>query len=159
MMRYALLIKFGLSRLGRPSLQHGIVILVVADGNILVDVVADGFGFGMQLDEFSMGLRLLLLLGLFELLLLFEQVVCIFFGLLLGANLLLDGVDLGADLCGVVLRAAVVCFRKKVQRLEMSCVYRGLVLAFEIGDNLIYNLDRGVALLLRVANFLHSWVN
>lgn len=117
MMWYALLVKLSLPRLGCPSLEHRIVVFVVANRDILVHVVADRLCFGMQLDEFSMGLCFLLLLRLFELLLLLEQVVCVFLCLLLGADLLLDGVDLGADLRGVVLRAAVVCF-VKIQRLE-----------------------------------------
>lgn len=165
MMRYALLITLGLPRLRRPSLKHRVVILIVANRDILVHVVADRLCFGMQLDEFGMRLCFLLLLGLFKLLLLFEQVVCVFLCLLLGADLLLDGVDLGADLRGVVLCAAVVCFRKSpmVRKYELFvcvcvcvCVLGSgcLVLAFKIGYDLIYYFDGGVALLLGVADFL-----
>ena len=68
-----------------------------------------------------MGLCFLLLLGLFKLLLLFEQVVGVLLGLLLGPNLLLYGVDLGSDLSRFILRATVVCSGSKSElALHMS---------------------------------------
>lgn len=110
--------------LGLPLSHKLVVVLVVGDGHRVVDVVADGLGLCVELDELlGRGiLQLLLLLG--ELLLLLEQVVRVLLGLLLGTDLLLRGVDLAADLSGGVLSAAVI---------------------FPQGDDLVDKLDRGVA--------------
>ena len=93
----AVLLELGFPVLGRPCLDHGVVVLVVADGHLWADVVSDGLGLDSELDQLLGGFGFLLLLVLFQLLLLLEEVVGALFGLLLGANLLLNRVDGRSD--------------------------------------------------------------
>jgi hypothetical protein len=51
--------------LRRPCLDDGIVVLVIADGYLRADVVSDGLGLRIELDELLGSLSLLLLLVLF----------------------------------------------------------------------------------------------
>jgi hypothetical protein len=52
--------------IGRPGPHYGVVVFVVGDGDAVVDVVADGFDFDVELDEFLCGFFLFLLLGFGE---------------------------------------------------------------------------------------------
>jgi hypothetical protein len=48
-----------------PGLDHCVVVLVVADGYLWADVVSDGFGFDIELDQLLGSFDFLLLLVLF----------------------------------------------------------------------------------------------
>jgi hypothetical protein len=149
---YAVFFELCFPRFGCPCLEDSIVVLIVANRDVLVYVVAHRFGLCMELQELFVCLGFLLLLGLLKLFLLLKQIISILLGLLLSSNLLLYGVDLGSYLGRLVLRAAVICSGSRSETVLRITL--GLCLTFEIGNDLIYNLDWGASLLLGLADFL-----
>lgn len=89
--------------LGGPGSLDGVVVLVVADMDGVVDVVSDELGLNLELLVLGRSKLLLDLLLLCQLFLLFEQVGRIFLGPLLESNLLLNTVYLCTDLSDSVL--------------------------------------------------------
>ena len=89
-----------------PVANQLVVVLVVADRDRVVDVVANRLCLLQQSDVQFLGAFLLLLVTDLQLVLLLEQIIGIALGLLDLANLFLQCVDLGLDLVGGVLGCA-----------------------------------------------------
>jgi hypothetical protein len=131
----SVLLELGLPALRRPCLHNSVVVLGARHRHILVHVVADRLGLLVELDELLVGLVLLGGLLLLKLCHLGEDLIRALLGLLLLPNLLLQRIDLGADLGRGILCLAVV--------LEQL-------------DDFVYDLDGRMAQALGLANLL--WV-
>ena len=129
----AVLFELCFSILRRPRLQYRIVVLIVRNGDIFVNVIANTLCLDIELFQFLVCLIFLGFLFVLELFHLRDQIIGVFLCLLLLAHLLLNGINVGADLRGGIL---------------------GLPVVFEVGNDLVYNLDGRVPFSLRVADLL-----
>jgi hypothetical protein len=126
-----LLLPLDLNPLRRPRPQNIIIRLILTHHHTRRHIISDRLNLLVELNQFLRGLLLLLLLLLAQAFLLLQQLPRILLRFLLLPNLFLLGVDLGADLCGCVLRLAVV---------------------FEVADDFVNDVDVGVAFALGVAD-------